>query len=43
MGKKYKDATVQSDMKHWPFKVISGSADKPTIVVNYKAEEKEFS
>ncbi|GJT95922.1 heat shock cognate 70 kDa protein 2-like protein [Tanacetum coccineum] len=43
MGKKFKDDTVQSDMKHWPFKVISGSADKPMIVVNHKAEEKQFS
>nr|GEW89612.1 heat shock cognate 70 kDa protein 2-like [Tanacetum cinerariifolium] len=43
MGKKFKDATVQSDMKHWPFKVIRGSADKPMIVINYEAEEKEFS
>ncbi|GJW65594.1 putative mediator of RNA polymerase II transcription subunit 37c [Tanacetum coccineum] len=43
MGKKFKDATVQSDMMHWPFKVIPGSADKPMIVVNYKAEEREFS
>ncbi|XP_070681875.1 heat shock cognate 70 kDa protein-like [Malus domestica] len=32
-----------SDMKHWPFKVISGSGDKPTIVVTYKGEEKQFT
>nr|GEU40119.1 heat shock cognate 70 kDa protein 2-like [Tanacetum cinerariifolium] len=43
MGKKFKDDRVQSDMKHWPFKVLSGSADKPMTVVNYKAEEREFS
>ncbi|KAM1028707.1 hypothetical protein FF1_041262 [Malus domestica] len=37
------DPSVQSDMKHWPFKVISGSGDKPTIVVTYKGEEKQFT
>jgi len=26
----------------WPFKVISGANDKPTILVNYKGEEKHF-
>jgi L1 cell adhesion molecule like protein len=27
----------------WPYKVISGPADKPMIVVQYKGEEKQFS
>jgi len=26
----------------WPFKVISGANDKPTILVSYKGEEKQF-
>ncbi|KFK32679.1 hypothetical protein AALP_AA6G274700 [Arabis alpina] len=43
MGRKYGDTSVQSDMKLWPFKIISGPADKPMIVVNYKGEEKQFS
>ena len=30
-------------MKLWPFKIIAGPGDKPMIVVNYKAEEKQFS
>ncbi|KAK3029701.1 hypothetical protein RJ639_039110 [Escallonia herrerae] len=30
-------------MKLWPFKVISGPADKPLIVVNYKGEEKQLA
>ncbi|KAJ6702347.1 SHOCK PROTEIN putative-RELATED [Salix koriyanagi] len=30
-------------MKHWPFKVVPGPADKPVIVVQYKGEEKRFS
>ena len=29
-------------MKHWPFKVESGVADKPVIVVDYKGETKKF-
>ncbi|VVB12953.1 unnamed protein product [Arabis nemorensis] len=43
VGRKASDVTVQSDMKLWPFKVISGPADKPMIVVNYKGAEKQFS
>ncbi|KAJ6393018.1 hypothetical protein OIU77_022486 [Salix suchowensis] len=30
-------------MKHWPFKVVPGPADKPVILVQYKGEEKRFS
>lgn len=29
-------------MKHWPFKVESGPADKPLIIVDYKGESKKF-
>ncbi|GAU25082.1 hypothetical protein TSUD_257760 [Trifolium subterraneum] len=43
IGKKFSDASVQSDMKLWPFKVIAGTSDKPMIVVNYKNEEKHFT
>ncbi|WJX59563.1 hypothetical protein P8452_44872 [Trifolium repens] len=43
IGRRFSDATVQSDMKLWPFKVIAGTADKPMIVVNYKNEEKHFT
>ncbi|XP_042060127.1 heat shock cognate 70 kDa protein 2-like [Salvia splendens] len=43
IGRKFSDPTVQDDMTLWPFKVISGAADKPMIVVNYKGEEKQFS
>ncbi|XP_045830941.1 heat shock 70 kDa protein 18-like [Trifolium pratense] len=43
IGRRFSDASVQSDMKLWPFKVISGPADKPMIVVNYKNEEKQFA
>ncbi|KAL1292656.1 hypothetical protein HN51_053223 [Arachis hypogaea] len=43
IGRKFSDPSVQADMKHWPFKVVPGPADKPMIVVNYKGEEKHFA
>ncbi|GLD98821.1 hypothetical protein PINS_up015299 [Pythium insidiosum] len=42
IGRKFSDAVVQSDMKHWPFKVVAGSGDKPQIVVEFKGERKTF-
>merc|ERR1712013_964920 len=35
-------AGVQSDMKHWPFKVVSGPGGTPIIEVDYKGESKQF-
>ncbi|XP_058205217.1 heat shock cognate 70 kDa protein 2-like [Rhododendron vialii] len=43
IGRRYNDATVQSDTKSWPFKVTPGQDDKPMIGVTYKYEEKQFS
>ncbi|KAH0664962.1 hypothetical protein KY285_026168 [Solanum tuberosum] len=43
IGRRITDPTVQSDMKLWPFKVITGPDDKPMIGVNFKGEEKDFS
>ncbi|MBA0784366.1 hypothetical protein Gotri_001950 [Gossypium trilobum] len=43
IGRRFSDPAVQSDMKHWPFKVVAGPSDKPMIVVNYKGEEKQFA
>mmetsp|Transcript_23709 Transcript_23709/g.32648 ORF Transcript_23709/g.32648 Transcript_23709/m.32648 type:complete len:661 (+) Transcript_23709:75-2057(+) len=43
IGRKYSDACVQSDLKLWPFEVISGEAEKPMIQVDYKCEKKIFS
>ncbi|KAL6326748.1 hypothetical protein AAG906_010923 [Vitis piasezkii] len=39
----FSDASIQDDIKLWPFKVIGGIGDKPTIVVTYKEEEKKFT
>ena len=43
IGRKFADPDVQADIKHWPFKVLSGPADKPMIEVQYKNEAKQFS
>lgn len=42
IGRRFTDPTVQRDMAHWPFAVVSGSDDKPLIKVNYLGEEKTF-
>ena len=43
IGRKYSDSVVQSDKKHWTFKVNPDENDKPMIEVNYKNEAKKFS
>ncbi|CAN4100952.1 unnamed protein product [Withania somnifera] len=43
IGRRFSDASVKDDMKHWPFKVVAGPGDKPMIVVTYKGEEKQFA
>ena len=42
IGRKFDDPTVQSDMKHWPFKVIQGEGGRPKIQVEAKGENKTF-
>eukprot|EP00527_Entomoneis_sp_CCMP2396_P009144 CAMPEP_0198137190 /NCGR_PEP_ID=MMETSP1443-20131203/719_1 /TAXON_ID=186043 /ORGANISM="Entomoneis sp., Strain CCMP2396" /LENGTH=655 /DNA_ID=CAMNT_0043798543 /DNA_START=61 /DNA_END=2028 /DNA_ORIENTATION=- len=42
IGRKFSDPGVQSDMKHWPFKVVSGPGGTPIIEVEYKGETKQF-
>jgi len=41
IGRKFEDAPVQSDMKHWPFEVVNIDG-KPKIQVTYKDEKKTF-
>nr|AEP26350.1 heat shock protein 70 [Sinonovacula constricta]QCV57272.1 heat shock protein 70 [Sinonovacula constricta] len=41
IGRKFEDAAVQADMKHWPFTVKSDGG-KPKIEVEYKGETKTF-
>lgn len=42
IGRKFADAEVQADMKHFPFKVID-KAGKPVIAVEFKGETKQFT
>ncbi|KAH7729298.1 heat shock protein 70 [Aphelenchoides avenae] len=42
IGRKFDDAAVQSDMKHWPFKVIQAEGGRPKVQVDYKGETKDF-
>ncbi len=42
IGRKFDESTVQSDMKHWPFKVINENG-KPKIQIEYKNETKSFT
>ena len=43
IGRKIDDASIQTDMKHWSFKVVGKDGGKPHIQVNFKGEEKTFS
>ena len=42
VGRKFSDEAVQSDMKHWPFKVID-DCGKPKVSVQSLGEDKIFS
>ncbi|KAJ2469970.1 Hsp70 chaperone [Coemansia sp. RSA 2322] len=42
IGRGFADSEVQSDMKHWPFKVISKEG-KPSIQIEFKGETKTFT
>jgi heat shock protein 1/8 len=42
IGRNFTDATVQSDMKHFPFKVKGDSKNLPIIEVDYQSDRKSF-
>ena len=42
IGRSFSDKTVQSDLKHYSYKVTPDSKDRPVINVTYKEEEKTF-
>ncbi|CAL5872306.1 uncharacterized protein PFLUO_LOCUS6567 [Penicillium psychrofluorescens] len=42
IGRRFQDAEVQADMKHWPFKIIE-KATKPVIEIEFKGESKQFT
>ena len=41
IGRRFDDVEVQSDMKHFTFKVVN-KGGKPQIQVEYRGETKEF-
>jgi hypothetical protein len=41
IGRRFEDAEVQSDIKHFPFKVFS-KGGKPYVEIEYRGEKKEF-
>ncbi|KAM0028224.1 putative Heat shock protein 70 family [Helianthus debilis subsp. tardiflorus] len=43
IGRRFHDPQVQKDMKSWPFKIVEGPAEKPTVVVELKGEEKKYA
>lgn len=43
IGRKFDDQVVQSDAKHWPFKVTADKDNTPRIGVSFKGEQKTFS
>ncbi|RUS71546.1 hypothetical protein EGW08_020686 [Elysia chlorotica] len=42
IGRKFNDPTVQSDIKHWPFKVVQVDG-RPKIKAEYKGEQRSFA
>ena len=42
IGRKYSDPAIQSDLKHWPFEVVTDNDNKMSIKVEYKNENKQF-
>ncbi|RGP77321.1 hsp70 [Fusarium longipes] len=42
IGRKFNDAEVQADMKHFPFKIVD-KGGKPNIEVEFKGETKTFT
>merc|ERR1712216_856977 len=43
IGRRFQDAAVQDDIKHFPFKVVCKDGDKPAIEVVFKGEKKIFA
>lgn len=41
VGRKFADATVQADLRHWPFQVV-GEGGRPKVRVRYRGEDKAF-
>uniref|UniRef100_A0A183BL74 L51_S25_CI-B8 domain-containing protein n=1 Tax=Globodera pallida TaxID=36090 RepID=A0A183BL74_GLOPA len=42
IGRKFDDPAVQSEMKHWPFKIVQASDGRPEVQVEDRRENKTF-
>ena len=42
IGRKFSEPATQSDLKHFPFKVVPKDGDKPIIEVEFKGQQKQF-
>ncbi|KAL3672216.1 70-kilodalton heat shock protein [Phytophthora oleae] len=42
IGRKFTDPEVQSDIKHWPFKLVRSPENKPLVMVQFKGEKRTF-
>ncbi|BCR83868.1 molecular chaperone Hsp70 [Aspergillus chevalieri] len=42
IGRRFNDAEVQADMKHYPFKIVD-QGGKPVVEVEFKGETKQFT
>ena len=42
IGRKFSEKEVQSDIKHFPYKVTSKD-DKPVVTVKYQGDDKTFT
>ncbi|CAG7854596.1 Heat shock 70 kDa protein Flags: Precursor [Serendipita indica DSM 11827] len=43
IGRKFQDKEVQSDMKHWPFKVVADKDERPAVQVENNGKKQTFS
>ncbi|KDQ20072.1 hypothetical protein BOTBODRAFT_27494 [Botryobasidium botryosum FD-172 SS1] len=43
VGRMYKDAEVQSDIKHWPFKIAAKPDGRPAVEVEFEGKSQQFS
>jgi len=42
IGRKFSDSVVQSELKHYPYKIARGENDNPLFEVQYLSETKQF-
>ncbi|KAI9079994.1 hypothetical protein K1719_038059 [Acacia pycnantha] len=43
IGLPFSDPSVQRNLKHWPFRIVSGAGDKPMIAVQDKGMEERYT